>query len=122
MNIVAIVIAILTLVETYFIGGVGITLLLLLPSRVGYILNTFAFNKKVRTCVKWEVMAIAWVIVKALVFKSVILNWKQLIILSLFGLVVLGIEFWDETQNVYIIEDIVEERDKKQDLLEQFKE
>lgn len=118
MNIVALLLMALTIGEIYFIGF-GMTLLLLLPSRIGYMLNTFAFSKKVKTCVKWEALAIGWVILKTLVFKSLYFSWKRMLILTVFGLVALLIEFYDETQNVYIIEDIKEE---KKDIIDEFKE
>lgn len=110
MNITAIIIGILTIIELFF-TGFGLTFLFSFPGRLMYICNTFGYGKPVKKCVKWECLAFGWSLLKVLVFKSVHFNWKYELILFIFGIVILLIEFYDETTNIYVIQDIEEKKD-----------
>lgn len=99
------VIIITSIIETFF-TGMGITFLLFLPSRIGYILNMMEFGLKVKTCLVWESMSVGWIILKALIFKSVFFNWKYFAIVLACSLIVLGTEFYDDSMWSYVSKDV----------------
>lgn len=102
----------LTVTEAFF-TGIGLTFCLLLVSRIGYCCNTFGLGLKVKTCAIWEGMSLGWVIMKTIIFKSVFFNWKYTLVVVLYSLVCLAIEFYDASVWSYVVEDSETEIEEK---------
>lgn len=113
MNTLIVLLSILTCTELYF-TGFGITFILLCVGRVCYGLNTMGSGFRVRTCIKWECAALGWVILKAIIFKSVIFNWKYTLLIAVYGVICTLIELHDEITYSYIVEDLEEDNNEEE--------
>ena len=104
MSAIVILLLLVTGIETYVVGF-GLTILLALPSRIGYILNTYGIPVKVKTCLKWEIASLVWACVRTVLFRQGLFDTKRVLIVLAFSIVALVIEYYDSTAWSYIVTD-----------------
>lgn len=76
-------------------------------------MNNLAMKVTVKRCLVWECLALGWVILKCIIFKSVHFDWKYTLILLVIALINLATMFYDSLEWEYVVETIQDGNEKE---------
>lgn len=75
-------------------------------------MNNLAMKIPVKRCLVWESLALSWVVLKCLIFKSVSFDLKYTLILLVLGLINLATMFYDSLEWEYVVETVQDENEE----------